>query len=159
MGRILAPYGVRGWVKVQPQTEKADGLLAYRTWWLSADGSWKSYRLIEGKVHGGGLIARLEGVDDRDRAAELRSMRIAVPRSELPPAPEGEYYWQDLIGLRVVNCEGVELGEVAEIFATGANDVLVVRGERERLIPFIEPVVVKVDIEASRLTLDWGADY
>ena len=86
-------------------------------------------------------------------------MRIAVPRSELPPLPEGEYYWQDLLGLRVVNCEGVELGEVAEIFATGANDVLVVRGERERLIPFVEPVVVKVDIEASRLTLDWGADY
>ena len=159
MGRILAPFGVRGWIKVRQQTENVDGLLAYRTWWLAAEAEWRAYRLLEGRVHGDGLVARLEGVDDRDQAIRLRGWQIAVPRSELPPAPEGEYYWSDLIGLEVVNREGVKLGQVAEVFATGANDVLVVRGERERLIPFIEPVVVKVDIEGSLLTLDWGADY
>jgi 16S rRNA processing protein RimM len=159
MGRVLAPFGVRGWIKVRPQTESADGLLAYRTWWLAAQDEWQPHRLLEGRAHGTELIAHLEGLEDRDQAAQLRGLRIAVPRSQLPPAPEGEYYWSDLIGLRVVNREGVQLGRVAEIFATGANDVLVVRGERERLIPFVEPVVVEVDIEASLLTLDWGADY
>jgi len=159
MGRIVAPFGVRGWIKVRPQTESADGLLAYCTWWLAAQDEWRAHRLLEGRVHGTDLVARLEGVEDRDRAAQLRGLQIAVPRSQLPPAPEGEYYWSDLIGLSVVNREGVQLGRVAEIFATGANDVLVVRGERERLIPFVDSVVVEVDIEASLLTLDWGAEY
>jgi 16S rRNA processing protein RimM len=159
MGRILAPYGVRGWVKVGPQTERQDGLLEYRTWHLRRSDAWHAYRLLEGRVHGNGLIARLESVEDRDQAAELRGAQIAVLRTELPPAPEGEYYWTDLIGLEVVNREGVRLGEVAEIFATGANDVLVVRGDRERLIPFVEAVVANVDIAGARLTVDWGADY
>jgi 16S rRNA processing protein RimM len=159
MGRILAPYGVRGWIKVRPQTESTDGLLGYRTWWLGKQGEWNSYQLLEGRVHGTDVVARLEGVADRDRAAQLRGCDVAVPRSELPPAPEGEYYWADLIGLEVVNREGVRLGQVAEVFATGANDVLVVRGERERLIPFVEAVVVDVDLEGALLTLDWGADY
>lgn len=159
MGRILAPYGVRGWIKVRPQTESTDGLLGYRTWWLGKQGEWNSYQLLEGRVHGTDVVARLEGVADRDLAAQLRGCEVAVPRSELPPAPEGEYYWADLIGLEVVNREGVRLGQVAEVFATGANDVLVVRGERERLIPFVEAVVVDVDLEGALLTLDWGADY
>ncbi len=160
MGRIVAPYGVRGWVKVRPQTESVDGLLDYPTWWLASQDDWKPWRLLEGRIQGAqDLVARLEGVEDRDRAAQLRGLRIAVPRAQLPPAPAGEYYWSDLIGLNVVNREGVFLGQVAEIFATGANDVLVVRGERERLIPFVDPYVIKVDIDASLLTLDWGADY
>ena len=160
MGRVLAPYGVRGWLKVRPETEQPESLLSYRTWRLAADGGWRDYRLAEGRVHGGSiLVARLEGVDDRDQAARLQNMPITVPRSALPPAPEGEYYWADLIGLAVVNREGVELGVVDEMFATGANDVLVVRGDRERLIPFIESVVVEVDLRGSRLTVDWGAEY
>jgi 16S rRNA processing protein RimM len=160
MGRVLAPYGVRGWLKVRPETEQPESLLSYRTWRLAADGGWRDYRLAEGRVHGGSiLVARLEGVDDRDQAARLQNMPIAVARSALPPAPEGEYYWADLIGLAVVNREGVELGVVDEMFATGANDVLVVRGDRERLIPFIESVVVEVDLRGSRLTVDWGAEY
>lgn len=160
MGRIVAPYGVRGWVKVRPQTESVDGLLVYPTWWLACQDEWRPRQLVEGRVHGAQeLVARLEGIEDRDRAGELRGVPIAVLRSQLPPAPAGEYYWSDLIGLNVVNREGLCLGRVAEIFATGANDVLVVRGERERLIPFVEPYVLKVDMEASLLTLDWGADY
>ncbi|MCC7082047.1 MAG: ribosome maturation factor RimM [Burkholderiales bacterium] len=159
MGRIVAPFGVRGWVRIRPQTESTDGLLGHRTWWLAARDDWQPHRLLEGRVQGTGLVARLEGIEERDRAGQLRGWRIALPRSALPPAAEGEYYWSDLIGLSVVNREGVPLGRVDEIFATGANDVLVVRGERERLIPFVAAVVVKVDIEASLLTLDWGADY
>jgi 16S rRNA processing protein RimM len=159
MGRILAPYGIRGWLKVQPQTEAVDGLLDYREWWLAPDSDWKSYRLLEGQAHGTELIAHLQGFDDRDQAAAIRGFRIAVPRSVLPPAPEGEYYWADLVGMSVLNAQGEELGRIEEIFATGANDVLVVRGDRERLIPFIDAVVMKVDMQTSRLLVDWAADY
>jgi 16S rRNA processing protein RimM len=160
MGRVLAPYGVRGWLKVRPETEQLESLLSYRTWRLSAEGGWHDYRLAEGRVHGGSaLVARLEGVDDRDQAAKLQGARIVVPRSALPPAPQGEYYWADLIGLRVVNCDGIELGVVDEVFATGANDVLVVRAERERLIPFVQSVVIEVDLQASRMKVDWGPEY
>ncbi|MCC6531853.1 MAG: ribosome maturation factor RimM [Burkholderiales bacterium] len=159
MGRILAPYGVRGWLKVQPQTEAIEGLLNYSPWWLQGEHDWQAYRLVEGRVQGAGLVVHLEGIADRDQAAVLRGASIAVARSALPAADEGEFYWCDLIGLAVVNREGVALGEVAEVFATGANDVLVVRGERERLIPFAGPVVMQVDLDRARLLVDWGADY
>src|SRR5690554_649212 len=107
MGRILAPYDVRGWVRVQPQTEEIEGLLAYRRWWIGrGDDDWAEHGLVEGRAHGSGLIVRLEGIDDRDRAADLAGARVAVPRSALPPAAEGEYYWCDLIGLTVVNRQG-----------------------------------------------------
>lgn len=159
MGRIVAPYGVRGWVKIQPATEAVDGLLAYRPWWLSTSGDWRQVEWIDGRAHGATLVAQLEGCDDRDQAFALRGAQIAVPRSELPAPQSGEFYWCDLIGLRVENASGQALGEIAEVFATGANDVLVVRGDRERLIPFIEPVVVEVDCAAGKIVVDWGADY
>jgi 16S rRNA processing protein RimM len=160
MGRILAPYGVRGWIRVQPQTEALDGLLAYRQWWLQrGDDEWSEQRLAEGRVHGSALIVRFEGIDDRDQAASFAGTRIAVPRSALPPAQQGEYYWCDLVGLTVVNLQGEVLGEVAEIFATGANDVLVVRGERERLIPFVAAAVEQVDVRTRTVLVDWASDY
>jgi 16S rRNA processing protein RimM len=158
MGRIVAPYGVRGWLRVQPQTEAIDGLLAYPTWWLGRDGEWREHRLLEGRVHGAGLVAHLAGCEDRDQAASIAGSRVAVPRSALPPAPEGEYYWCDLVGMTVVNLQGEVLGQVAEIVATGANDVLVVRGERERLIPFVGTFVERVEPENSRVLVDWHPD-
>jgi len=159
MGRILAPYGVRGWIKVSPQTEAIDGLLGYRTWWIARGDDWQEHKLVEGRAHGAGLVAHLEGFDDRDKAAAIAGWRVAVPRVALPPAQEGEYYWCDLVGMTVVNLQDDVLGQVAEIFATGANDVLVVRGDRERLIPFVASVVRQVEVEKARLVVDWGLDY
>ena len=160
MGRIVAPYGVRGWLRVQPLTEALDGLLAYRSWWLGRqDQDWREHGLLEGKIHGAGLVVRLEGLDDRDQALRLAGSSVAVPRAALPPATDGEYYWCDLVGMTVVNLQGEVLGQVAEIFATGANDVLVVRGERERLIPFVAPVVERVELQHSRVLVDWHTDY
>lgn len=159
MGHIVAPYGVRGWIKIQPQTEAVDGLLSYPRWWLARDQGWQEYKVVEGRAHGATLVARLEGCDDRDQAMALRGLQVAVPRSELPPPEEGEFYWCDLIGLKVENTRGEKLGQVEEVFATGANDVLVVRGERERLIPFIAPVVVGVELENARILVDWEADF
>ena len=159
MGRILAPYGVRGWLRVQPQTEEIDGLLGYRAWWIARGDDWQEHRLVEGRAQGAGLVVHLEGFDDRDKAAVVAGWRVAVPRAALPPVEDGEYYWCDLVGLTVVNLQGDVLGQVAEIFATGANDVLVVRGERERLIPFVGSVVERVEVENSRLLVDWDSDY
>lgn len=159
MGHVLAPYGVRGWIKIQPFTEAVDGLLSYRHWWFARNEDWQLRKVVEGRAQGASLVARLEGCEDRDQAVALRGLQVAVPRSELPPPANGEYYWCDLIGLAVENTEGEKFGQVEEVLATGANDVLVVRGDRERLIPFIESVVVGVEFENSRVVVDWGADY
>jgi 16S rRNA processing protein RimM len=113
----------------------------------------------EGSVHGRGVIAKLAGVDEREAAAALKGAEVAVARASLPQAPAGEYYWADLQGLRVINLQGEELGRVSHLLETGANDVLVVRGERERLIPFVAAYVVKVDLAGGELVVDWGADY
>ena len=159
MGRVAAPFGVKGWIKVQPETEGPGGLLAYKTWWLGRADDWREAPVAEAKVQGAMLAARLEGIEDRDAAAALRGISVAVPRSQLPKAGSGEYYWTDLLGLRVVNAESQELGRIARILQTGANDVLVVQGDRERLMPFIADVIREVDTAAGVVRVEWGADY
>ena len=159
MGRVAGAFGVKGWIKVQPYTESTDGLLDYPVWWLARDGKWDAGKVVEGTVHGRALIVKLEGCDDRDAAARLRGSEVAVPRSELPANAEGEYYWSELIGLNVVSRDGAALGRVTGLLETGANPVLVVGGDRERLIPFVEAVVVSVDVAGGRLTVDWGTDF
>ena len=159
MGRVTVPYGVRGWVNVQPDTEMLDGLFDYPVWWIQADGVWREFSVEEAKVHGDHLVARLAGVLDRDQAFRLKGKPIAVPREQLPEPDEDEYYWSDLIGLEVENLQQLNLGRITDVFATGANDVMVVNGERERLIPYVEQVVQQVDIDAKRMIVDWDADF
>lgn len=159
MGRVGAPFGIKGWIKVQPFTRTVDGLLEHRAWWLGRDGSWGRSRVEDGAVHGRSVIAKLEGCEDRRAAARLKGLEVAIPRDELPASADGEYYWSDLIGLEVANHEGVALGRVTRLIETGASPVLVVQGERERLIPFAQPVVVSVDVANGRLTVDWGVDF
>lgn len=159
MGRIAAPYGVKGWVKVHPYTEYLDSLLDYDLWRLGKAGSWRDFQVLDGRPHGKFLLAQLEGIADRGQAEGLLGMEVAVGRDELPPAEEGEYYWDELIGLDVVNTSGVALGRVEGLLETGAHDVLRVEGERERLIPFTAPIVQEVDLSAGRILVDWEADY
>lgn len=170
MGRIVAPYGVQGWLKVQPNTETLDSLSGYPDWWLGREdglkkSAWQKYHVETVKVHVNILLVKLLGIDDRDAALAVKSKHIAVPREQLPEAGEGEYYWSDLIGLKVTNQQQVDLGEVADVFATGANDVLVVKqtenkqAEKECLIPFIAQVVLEVDLEAKTMLVDWDAEF
>lgn len=159
MGRISAPYAIRGWVRIQTQTEYIDSLMDYPVWHVGRSGQWRPFRLVEGKVHGQYLLAHLEGMDDRDAAEAVMGMEIAVPREDRPAAEDGEYYWDDLIGLEVVNGEGAVLGKVDALLATGAHDVLQIQGERERLIPFVDAFVREVDLAAKRIVVDWGLDY
>ena len=160
MGRVSGAHGVRGWVRVKPYGEDAAALLDAPRWLLGTAGRWREVSVLEGRRHGAALLARLEGVADRDAAMALRGAEVALRRSQLPEPEEGEYYWSDLEGL-VVETEGGEpLGRVERLLATGANDVLVVRGDRERLIPFLPGSVVReVDLDAGRIRVDWDPEF
>lgn len=160
MGRVAAPYAVRGWIKVQPFTEYLDSLFDYPVWRLGKAGRWREYAVLEAKLHGQYLLAQLDGVNDRDAAEALQGHEVAVAREELPPAEDDAYYWDDLIGLDVVNLAGEPLGRVVEMLETGAHDIMrVVADGKERLIPFTDPIVGKVDVAAGRIEVDWGADW
>ena len=164
LGRISGFHGVRGWVKVFSYTEPRENIVRYPIWQVRVGNEWRELKVEEGQANGKGVIAKLAGVNDRDAAATLIDATIAIPRDQLPALPDGEYYWADMEGLRVVNLEGVELGAVAHVFDTGANEVLVVRGDRERLIPFTigqeEGYAVKrVDLEAGLIEVDWDPEF
>jgi 16S rRNA processing protein RimM len=160
MGYVSGAFGVRGWVKIHADTEYADSLFDYPVWWLGKGDSFKAYTFEEGAVHTKALAAKLAGVEGRDQAQALRGCEIAVPRAQLPKTEEGEYYWSDLIGLEVVNQEGITLGKVKNLLETGANDVLVLADEgKERLLPFVNQVVLAVDLAAGRISVDWGEDF
>ena len=164
MGRIVAPYGVLGWLKVLPDTETMDSLFDYPTWWIGRDGQWQATKVEDLKIHNDVLLVKLAGVNDRDAAFACKSKQVAVPRDALPEPDENEYYWSDLIGLEVKNKQAIVLGLITDVFETGANDVLVVgagkeNGNIERLIPFIDQVVLEVDMQAKTMLVDWDADF
>lgn len=156
MGRVRAPHGLKGWIKIQPFTQEIEGLLDYPEWWLGANGQWQQYRIAESAVHGSIVVARLEGFADRDAAAALRGSDVAVPRDVMPENREGEFYWNDLLGMEVSDRKAAKLGVVAKFLETGANPVIVVmRDNKEFLVPFIEGVIVNVDLKARQLVVDW----
>ncbi|MES9818245.1 MAG: ribosome maturation factor RimM [Candidatus Thiodiazotropha sp.] len=160
MGRVSGLFGVRGWLKIYSHTSPREGIVRYRDWYLKRGDDWKRHRLVAGRSQGKGVVAQLQGIDNRDLATPLVNCDIAVRREQLPPLESGEYYWNDLQGLRVLNLQGIELGVVSHLFETGANDVLVVRGERERLIPYTKGEAIReVDLEHGRVIVDWDPDF
>ncbi len=164
MGRIVAPYGVYGWLKVLPDTEVLDGLFDYDGWWIGKQDNWREVVVEQAKIHNDVLVVKLAGVDDRDQAFACKGLQVAVPRDALPVPDDNEYYWSDLIGLAVKNQQDIDFGYVTDVFETGANDVLVVKtgkenGNIERLIPFIDQVVIAVDVVAKTMLVDWDADF
>ena len=163
MGRVTAPFGVKGWVKIYALTAELGNLRDYPVWWLGHADDWREMRVAAAKIHGNALIAQLAGVADRESAVALKGLEVAVPRAQMPDAGDAEYYWADLIGLRVVNRDAHEFGRVVRVMQTGANDVLVVasgnRTEREMLIPFTAGAIEQVDLAAGVISVDWGTDY
>lgn len=179
LGRVLDAWGIKGWVRIQPHSADTEALFASRDWFLqppearfargfSAFAGCVSVQVAELKTHADGLVARFEGIDDRNAAETLKGCRISLPRSAFPEPSEGEYYWVDLIGLAVVNREGEHLGVVRDLMSTGPTDVLVleyletVDGEErtaERLIPFVDAYIDEVDRAQRRITADWQKDY
>jgi 16S rRNA processing protein RimM len=158
LGRIVGVHGVRGWVKVFSETEPRENIFGYSPWYIGE--AREPREPAEGRPQGKGLVARLLGCDDRDQAAALVGQEIRVRRNQLPPPGVEELYWADLEGLAVETHDGRMLGEVDHLFATPGNDVLVVKGERERLIPFLWGAVVKnVDFERGSILVDWDPEF
>lgn len=165
MGKIGAVHGVRGDVKIHSFTDPMENLFDYPVWHLRRDGELKQVRLASARSQGKGLVARIEGVEDREVARTYTSFEICVPRSELPELEQGEYYWHQLVGLQVVNREQQLLGRVDHLLETGANDVLVVRpyagslDGRERLLPYTDDCVLQIDLDKGMISVEWDADF
>jgi len=160
MAQIIGPFGIKGWVKLKTYTEAPDGLLDYPVWWLNGRQGWRECAVAEAEWHSTGLVARLAGYEDRTAAEALKGVEVGVPRHAFPEAGANEYYWADLVGLSVVNRQNEVLGNIEELLETGANDVLVVRdGDKERLIPYIDAVILSVDLTGRRMVVDWDLNY
>lgn len=160
LGRIAGVFGVQGWMKVQSYTDPVANILKYRPWILVDERGERVIDKPQGKVQGNGITVRLPGIEDRDAAQALVGTRILVDRDHLPQASAGEVYWTDLEGMQVVNAAGVDFGVVSHLFSTPANDVVVVKGDRERLIPWLPGTyVLDVDVAARRITVDWDEAF
>jgi 16S rRNA processing protein RimM len=149
-GRLAGAYGVRGWVKVV--VDEPEVLASQPVWWIGG----KEHPVEETKIHSGKLLAKLGGIDNPELARTYKGRAISIPR---PHPGEGRYYWDDLIGLEVVNAQGQVLGVVKGMFSNGAHDVAELSGEKPRLLPWVPVVVKKVDLPERRVEVDWGADW
>ena len=160
MGRVTAPWGVKGAVKVEPFGAESGNLCKYSTWWIGKPGELSEVAVTECRTHGVFLVAHFAGCENPEQADAYRGAEVAVRREDLPKPAEHEFYQADLIGLEVVNAQGERLGKVAGFISTGANDVMRVEHEGgERLLPATAEVIRKVDLEAGRIEVDWGADW
>ena len=171
VGRIADAWGVKGWFRVLPHSADPQALFSTKRWYLQpSERGAKTFsgtvllRVRESKEHSDSVVARADGVEDRSAAELLRGARVFVPRSSFPTAGADEFYWVDLLGLDVVNREGLALGRVKELLSTGPQTVLVIEYQEEgqpleRMIPFVAAYVDGVDLPARRITVDWQADY
>ena len=165
LGRIVAPFGVRGWLRIHHFGDDPEAWRKMPQWWLAPDAgapdpSWKAHGLEAVKLQGDGVVAKLAGIDDRDASESLGNCFVGAPREALPALAKGEYYWSDLIGLAVVNLQNLALGRVKSLIDTAAHPVLVVHnGERERLLPFVGHVVRMVDVAEALIRVDWDSDW
>lgn len=158
IGRVGGPYGIKGWVRLISYADPREAIFEYGTF-SSPRGEMV---LEQGRPHGKGLVAKFEGVEDRTTAESIRNVDLVIAKSDLPDLENGDYYWHDLVGLQVIGAEGVALGTVRELLATGAHDVLVVAGEdgQKHLIPFVmDEIVQEVDLSSATMRVAWQADY
>lgn len=158
LGRVGAPHGVRGWVKVFSFTEPPEGITDYPKWDVVRGTEVRRMKVLESKRAGQGIAVRLEGIETREAAQMLSGAEVRIDRSELPATRPGEYYWHDLIGLVATNRAGQALGTVEEILELPAHPVIRLRGERERLVPLVPERLVAVDLAGGKVTLDWHPD-
>ena len=161
LGRVSGAHGIQGWIKVFSETSPRENIVQYSPWYLLRDGRRETWKVKAGRLQGKSIVAKRGGGNDRNQAEALAGAEISIPRSALPATTvEGEFYWADLVGLTVKTVEGTELGRIERLFETGANDVIVVQGDRERLVPYIwQQVVRDVDLDGGVMTVDWDPDF
>lgn len=159
VGHIIGVQGVNGWVKVFSDTSPRENIVNYSPWKIDT-GEKVMTASVTGRLQGKNVIAQIAGIEDRDLAAELIGSKIYIEPEQLPKLEQGEYYWTDLIGMKVESLESEPLGTVETMLETGANDVMVLQGDRERLIPFVtDEIVREVDLVNRRIVVDWKPDY
>ena len=161
VGKVSGVFGVKGWIKVFSYTEYRENILAYSPWTLRKGNQTKQVVVLEGRIHSKTIVAYLKGIDSRDLAAELNGWEIIIDPEQLPKARKGEYYWRDLIGLKVKTTDDVDFGVIQQMLETGANDVVVaLLDEKERLIPFLQgETIVEIDLTAGTMIVDWDPDF
>lgn len=162
LGRLADPYGIRGWLRLYPFGDDPLAWGKMPVWWIGHEGGpWREVKLNGLKTHGEGVVVALDGVSDRSDAEALKGLLVGAPREVLPATDENEFYWADLLGLDVLNTANEKLGKVAGLIETGANDVLRVVADDgvERLLPFVEAVVLAVEKEAGYIRVEWGSDW
>jgi 16S rRNA processing protein RimM len=164
IGKIGAPYGVKGWVKITSYTETLEGIFDYQPWLL---GNGQEYQIEHWRTHNKGVVAKLIGVESRDDADSIKNLDISIKAEQLPQLADDEFYWRDLVGMQVVTESGYDLGVVKELFETGANDVMLVKanpndafGQKERMLPYLYDQVIKeVDKQANLIRVDWDPGF
>ena len=160
LGKINGVFGIQGWVKVFSYTSPRIQITDYRRWLLRHNGRDQEYRVLRGREQGKAIVAQLEGIETRNASEALVGATVFVYSHQLVQLGEGEYYWSQLIGLNVVNEQGVDLGNLEWLFETGNNDVMVVQGDKERFIPYIRDSFVKnVDLKSGVILVDWDPDF
>jgi 16S rRNA processing protein RimM len=156
VGQIGSTYGIKGWLKILSYTETVNNILEFNPWFLEDKDGWQPITVEDGQNHGKGIIAKLEGLHNPEQARLLSGKKIAIKRSQLPKLAQDEYYWSDLKGLTVIDQHGKTLGKVTYLIATGANDVLVVKGEKEQAIPYLPgDVVTQIDLVEKTIHVNW----
>ena len=159
VGHVLGAHGIKGWVRVYSNTSPRENVVAYSPWRVEVGDELKTLA-VDGRAQGKNILARLEGIENRDQAEALTGCKLYISHQQLPRLEAGEYYWSDLIGMRVESLAAEPLGTIESMLETGADDVMVLKGERERLIPFvIDDIVREVDLEGRRLVVDWSPEY
>ncbi len=160
IGKVTGVIGLKGWVKVFSYATPRERILDYSSWFLCSQNNHVRYDVVDGARHGKNVIAKLATVDDRENAAKLIGIRVVISRDQFEPLAQGEYYWFDLVGLTVITVANEPLGTVDYLIETGANDALVIKGERERLIPFVRGRFIKeVDLEGGKIIVNWDPDF
>ncbi|UXZ54529.1 ribosome maturation factor RimM [Halomonas sp. 7T] len=166
LGKLTSPHGIKGWLKVYSYTSPMDSILQYPEWWVRQGDALTKMTIVQGRRQGKGLVVQLKGIDDRTAAEALAQTDILMPKESLPTLSDDEYYWHELEGLTVFTQSGERLGQVSYLFETGANDVMVVRGDndaidkRERLLPFLpDDVIVEISPENGRMVVNWDPEF
>jgi 16S rRNA processing protein RimM len=167
IGKIGAPYGVKGWVKIISYTHDLDGVFTYSPWLLGQEQEGTEYAVDQWRTHNKGLVAKLVGVEDRDGAESIKNLEISIKAEMLPELDNDDVYWRDLVSMQVITVQGYNLGVIKELFETGANDVMLVKanlndayGQKERMVPYLlDQVVKQVDRQAKTITVDWDPAF
>lgn len=159
IGKFGSVYGVKGWLKVISFTDPKENILEFTPWFINKANQWQSIAITDSRIHGKNIIVKIANVDERELAKTYTNLEIATADAQLPKLPQGEYYWSDLEGLTVINKDDKNLGQVDHILATGANDVLVIKNHRERLIPYIDNVILNIDLTKKIITVDWDTEF